>query len=320
MPRRRLGVVLLVPEPWATEIQGLRRAVGDDDLNRIPPHITLVPPVNVREESIPDALRVLREAAAATAPFELTLGPPATFLPTNPVLYLAVTGAVEHLTALRSRVFVPPLERSLTWPFVPHATIEDDCDPNRLGDALRVLRDYRVTVHFERVHILEEHGPEHAWRVFADAAFEARRVVGRGGVELELTVTERLDEEAQRFSDREWAAYHGEKSPDTLEVPFAITARNHGDVVGTADGHTRGDDCYLAGLMVAAPRRNEGIGERLVAAVAALAAERDCAFVTLRTQADGDARRFYERLGFVVTGTLPAFRRGRDFVSMRRDL
>ena len=49
MVRRRLGVVLLVPEPAATEIQGLRRAVDDPALDSIPPHLTLVPPVNVRE-------------------------------------------------------------------------------------------------------------------------------------------------------------------------------------------------------------------------------------------------------------------------------
>ena len=92
MTKRRLGVALLVPPPLDVEIDGLRRAVGDGALGRIPAHLTLVPPVNVREDRLDDAVAVLRRAAAAAAPFEVDLGPPATFLPINPVLYLALAG------------------------------------------------------------------------------------------------------------------------------------------------------------------------------------------------------------------------------------
>src|SRR5688572_3800754 len=110
VPRRRLGVVLLVPQPLATEIDGLRRALGDGSLGRIPAHLTLVPPVNVREDEVPDALRVLRAAAASTTPFTVELGPPATFSPVNPVVYLAVDGAGrDDVERLRNAVFRPPL-------------------------------------------------------------------------------------------------------------------------------------------------------------------------------------------------------------------
>ena len=55
-PRVRLGVVLLVPPPVAGEIDGLRRAVGDGALGKVAPHVTLVPPVNVRDERLLDAV------------------------------------------------------------------------------------------------------------------------------------------------------------------------------------------------------------------------------------------------------------------------
>src|SRR5687768_11841471 len=98
MPRWRLGVALLVPPPARDEVDGLRRALGDPALPRIPAHLTLVPPVNVREEAVPDALHVLRDAAADTpASLRLTLGPPGTFLPDNPVLYLRVGGDLDAL-------------------------------------------------------------------------------------------------------------------------------------------------------------------------------------------------------------------------------
>ncbi|MDQ1402032.1 MAG: hypothetical protein QOG03_348, partial [Actinomycetota bacterium] len=71
----RLGVALLIPNPLAAEIDGLRRALGDGGLDRIPPHLTLVPPVNVREDRLSDALAVLRNAGTGTRPFILELGP-----------------------------------------------------------------------------------------------------------------------------------------------------------------------------------------------------------------------------------------------------
>lgn len=39
---RQLGVVLLIPPPIATEVDGLRRALGDGARPRIAPHVTLV--------------------------------------------------------------------------------------------------------------------------------------------------------------------------------------------------------------------------------------------------------------------------------------
>ena len=92
MPKRRLGVALLIPPPFDREVDALRRACDDGGLGRIPAHCTLVPPVNVREDALDDALRVLRQAAAATSPFAVQLGPPASFLPDNPTLYLSVSG------------------------------------------------------------------------------------------------------------------------------------------------------------------------------------------------------------------------------------
>ena len=118
MPKRRLGVALLVPPPFDREVDALRRACDDGALGRLPAHLTLVPPVNVNEGNLGAALAVLREAAAATRPFAVELGPPASFLPDNPTLHLPVSGAaLEAVQALRDRVFREPLARPLTWPF-----------------------------------------------------------------------------------------------------------------------------------------------------------------------------------------------------------
>src|SRR5690606_33842453 len=100
VPRLRLGVAVPVPSPVAAEVDVLRRACGAADVERIPAHCTLVPPVNVREDRLDDAVDVLRAAAAATRPFDVTLGPPGSFLPTNPVLYLALSEGADAVRRL----------------------------------------------------------------------------------------------------------------------------------------------------------------------------------------------------------------------------
>jgi 2'-5' RNA ligase/ribosomal protein S18 acetylase RimI-like enzyme len=322
VPKRRLGVVLLVPPPRAAEIDGLRRALGDGALGRIPTHLTLVPPVNVREDRVPEALAVLRDAAAATRPFTVHLGPPATFHPVNPVVYLAVDGeGADAVHRLRDAVFQGPLERSLTWSFVPHVTLADEADPERIPAALAALRDYEVDVRFDRVHLLEQ-GDERTWHPIADVPFAAPAVIGRGGFELTLLRSRSLDDEAARWSDRAWAEYALAEYGEAGEVdePFAITARRGDEIVGTATGELRRDDAYLARLVVAATERGTGVGSHLLAAVEALAAERGCGRLTLRTQAAGPARAFYEARGWRAYATLERWRAGRDFVQMERIL
>jgi len=171
VPRLRLGVALLVPPPVGAEVDGLRRAAGDGALGRIPPHCTLVPPVNVREDRLSDALAHLRDAGSTTRPFRVELGPVETFLPDSPVLYLAVGGdGFEALLDLRDRVFSEPLSRPVTWPFVPHVTLAEEMEARRIDASIRAFANYRAEVTFERVHLLEE-GEGRVWSPIADVAF-----------------------------------------------------------------------------------------------------------------------------------------------------
>ena len=324
MPKRRLGVALLVPPPIDREIDALRRACDDGALGRIPSHLTLVPPVNVREDAMDDALRVVRGAASSTRPLTLQLGPPATFLPDNPTLYLPVSGpGLDALRALRDRVFTPPLERPLTWPFVPHVTLADEMEHGRIAAAVEALAGYVATVIFERVHLLEENkGPEgRFWRPIADASFAPPAVVGRGGIELELTVSEGGDEEVSSFAKREWDAYRVEVlGPDARdEEPFTIVARQAGDIVGLASGYTHGGVAYLRDLVVASQLRAQGVGSKLLAAFESLAAERDSPHLVLRTYRNSAAYGFYRQRGWADEVSWD-WKHGREFVQLRRDL
>jgi 2'-5' RNA ligase len=260
MPRFRVGVVLLVPAPFDREIDALRRAVGDGTYGRVPAHLTLVPPVNVREDRFDDALALLREAAGATRPFDVELGPPTTFLPDNPVLYLPVVAGAEQVAAVREKVFRDPLARPLTWPFVPHVTVADEVAPERIVACQQALSDYHVTIGFDRIHLLEEGGGR-VWGPIADFPFAAPAVIGRGGLPVELTLTDLTDPSADEFlRDRRRAV--------------TVTARRDGKVVGVARGWADEQAAQLSEVVVADGELDLGTDDHLMAAFDSWAAKR----------------------------------------------
>lgn len=319
--------MLLLPPPWRDEVDVLRRALGDETLGRIPAHLTLVPPVNVREDDMDAAHDLLRWAGEAVRPITVTLGPPTTFLPVNPVLFLGVHGDVAAVDRVRDLVFKPPLERPLTWPFHPHVTLLDNGDEARITAAVEALADLRMEVVFPSVHLLEETRRDddgaRVWNPIFEARFEAPAVIGRGGLELVLEVTAEPTQEALRFSEQAWQQHDvdrwGEVRPPNEQL--SVVARRAGEIVGIAFGELRERvDAYLADLIVDRSVRGEGIGAHLLKAFESEAAARGATYATLRTDPAGRQHGFYLRHGYVDWYPLPEWRVGRDLVQMRRHL
>jgi 2'-5' RNA ligase/GNAT superfamily N-acetyltransferase len=292
--RRRLGVALLIDPPHSGEIDGLRRALGDRARLRIPPHVTLVAPVNVKEASLPAALTLVRAAAAACGQaLQLTLGPPSTWLPDNPVLYLPVGGDRPELARLRDAVFVPPFERTLTWPWVPHVTIADDAEPARIGAAVDALGGYQVVVTIDRIVLLEERRPPlpplpgavldtgmparrrpeaswpppgRRWVPIADALLAPAVVVGRGGVELTLVQGRLIGPDALALLEAtgvDAASIDTDRPAGEHAGAIVISAITAGELVGLARAW-RSDAGGQVAVAVAAEQRGAGIGRQLL--------------------------------------------------------
>jgi 2'-5' RNA ligase len=294
--RQRLGVVLLVPQPLATQVDGIRRGLGDGALDRIPPHVTLVSPVNVAERDLPAAFATVRRAAAASGPLALRVGPVASFAPVNPVAYLAVDGtaeALDALVALRTACHEGPLAREAVHEFVPHVTVADSLPEPALDHAVGALRAFDAPVTFDRVHVLAEQ-PGRRWVPIADAPLgEGPAVVGRGSLPLELTTSGRPDAEAAGLLAT---------AVEPAGLPFAVTARREGEVIAAAWGWTGGDALELADLVVSAEHRGQGIGRHVVAAVEALGRQRGCVSVGGAAPIDGPAASLLRACGFTPDG------------------
>lgn len=248
MPRLRLGVVLMFPPAIAAEIDGLRRALGDRALGRVAPHCTLVPPVNVRVADVPAALELLRDAAAGSSAarsgvgsFTVDLGPVRSFAPVTDTLFLSVSqdrAEPRDVHELREAVFRGPFARELDHPFVPHVTVADETDAGRLAHASAVLRDCRLTAGVDRLHLLEEQRVDgrRRWVPVADVPFCAPAVVGRGGIDLELTDSRLVDLEARALLAGAADDDAVVPAPPAGAEPVVVTARRAAAVVGVGWG------------------------------------------------------------------------------------
>ena len=274
-------MVLLVPPPISHEVDGLRRGVGDGSLERIAPHLTLVPPVNLRDEQAIEGLGLLRSVTQLRAPFELTIGPVATFAPVEPVLYLSVgDDSIDRVLSLRTEVFRPPFAREVEHPFVPHVTIGDSLAQDRIDASLTALAGYRRTVAVDRLHVLEERvEPERPrrWVPWFDVPFRPDAIIGRGGLEIALAVTDLVPPDAAAFVR---APDDGDRTPPEPEPEGArslvVTARRDEHAVGLAAGWTLGESAHLDWVHVAEPVRGEGVARHLALAFESEAAARGC--------------------------------------------
>jgi 2'-5' RNA ligase len=287
--RRRLGVALLLDLPVSLEVEGLRRALGDSSLGTVAPHVTLVPPVNVKAADLDDAISVLRAAAAAQdGPLSVELGPVATFVPASPVVYLDVGGPdLERLARLRSAVLAGPLLRPERWPWAPHVTLADQAAPDDAEAAVRTLRQYRSRTSFDRVVLLEER--DRRWDQLADVCLGPPTVLGRGGLALEITEGHLLgpDVLAMAASQLGQRGEHGDASAlaalaaafgsgpgpgagtGTGTESIVLTGRREGSVAGAAvawPNRQMGGPVNV-GVLVEAGVRRQGVGRALVRAL-----------------------------------------------------
>lgn len=230
-----------------------------------------MPPLNVRESDLGDVLAVLRDAAQGQdGPLSVVLGPVATFWPVTPVVYLAVAGACAststELERLHRAVGAGPLGRPARWPWVPHVTLADEAMPERIAAATAALASYQAEVVLERVVLLEE--SERRWVPLDDVVLGPRRVVGRGGLELEISEGRVPGPEVSALFSSSGGAHRGLPAAGAAST-IVLAGRRQGAVVGSALawlGPEAGTQVQV-GVVVRPDTRGQGVGRALLAAL-----------------------------------------------------
>jgi 8-oxo-dGTP pyrophosphatase MutT (NUDIX family)/2'-5' RNA ligase len=265
MGRRRLGVIVTLPEPLAVHVQAWRRALRDPTAARIGPHLTLVPPQAVPEDDVPAARALVERAAAEAVPCVVELDGAGTFLPASPVAFLVVTEGGEALAALEAALRAPPLDRR-THPFHPHVTVTQDRPAAEVEAAAHELAGFRASFPVREVALMQQ-GRDRLWQPiaalpvgasplvrevpFAEAAAAALFLVEPDPPRVLLG--RRTGSQGRRYPGA-WDAIGGKPEPgESLLAALAREAREEAGIepldvtaVGCFDDGDRADAFYLA--------------------------------------------------------------------------
>lgn len=166
-----IGVAIAIPEPWATQLQDYRMSIGDLTAEKIPTHITLVPPTEVDDVSAVETF--LTSAADEVDAFRIHLRGTGTFRPVSPVVFVTVVQGISQCEQLAERVRRGPLATELEFPYHPHVTIAHHLDDGQLDRAFDELSGFSCSFEVSEFH-LYLHDDNVGWQ--PDLSFALRPV------------------------------------------------------------------------------------------------------------------------------------------------
>jgi 2'-5' RNA ligase len=171
VPPATIGVALPVPEPFLGELGAYRERLGDPRAHSIVAHITLIPPVRIKDQVHLELVNAhLRQVGASARPFRVELRGSASFRPTSPVVYVPVVRGEEAIRSLEALVRTGPLARNLKFLFHPHVTIAHALPDVRLDEAEEALASYRAEFEVARLGLFV-HGADGVWRESREIPF-----------------------------------------------------------------------------------------------------------------------------------------------------
>ncbi|WP_068105382.1 2'-5' RNA ligase family protein [Nocardioides dokdonensis] len=158
-----IGVAVAIPEPWGSELQDYRTAIGDTTATQIPTHITLVPPTEIAADALSGIEDHLRTAATTVEPFRVHLRGTGTFRPVSPVVFVAVAEGIAGCEQLAAAVRRGPLDVDLSFPYHPHVTVAHELGETVLDQVFDDLAGFECRFDVDAFH-LYVHEEHHGWQ------------------------------------------------------------------------------------------------------------------------------------------------------------
>jgi 2'-5' RNA ligase len=164
-----IGVSIAVPEPWGSRLQDFRVTNGDAQGSSIPTHVTLVPPLEVAQDRMPDVERHLAEVAGACTAYRIHLRGSGTFRPVSPVVFVNLVEGISQTEQLASLCRRGPLALDLAYPYHPHVTVAHLLDDDGLDRAFEELADFDCAFTVAEFY-LYVHDADQGWKATHDFA------------------------------------------------------------------------------------------------------------------------------------------------------
>jgi len=139
--------------------------------------------------------------------------------------------------------------------------------------------------------------------------------------EKQLVIKEAEPEEIAEFLQREWKpvdermfGHYDETMWD--ERRYTLAAYENERIVGAVVLKLKAGLGKVSQIVVAAERRDEGIGQALMARTEEICRREGCHKVSLKTYWNSEAQRFYEQQGYMLEGVLRRDLHGLDMCQM----
>ncbi len=162
-----IGVSIAVPEPWGSRLQDFRVANGDVAGASIPTHITLVPPLEIAQDRMPDVERHLEEVAASIPSYNIHLRGTGTFRPVSPVVFVSLVEGISQTERLAHGCRRGPLTLDLSHPYHPHVTVAHLLDDDGLDRAFLEMDGFDCAFSVAEFHLYVHHA-DHGWKATHD--------------------------------------------------------------------------------------------------------------------------------------------------------
>ena len=161
-----VGVAVAIPEPHASVLADWRQRIGDPQADKIPTHVTLLPPTEFQAEQLDMVEKHLAWAAEQQRPFVMRLSGTGTFRPLSQVVFVQVSAGISECELLERAIRKDPIVREIDFPYHPHVTVAHDVADEQLDEAYEALRDFIAQFQIDRFVMYTQDG---------DGAWQARR-------------------------------------------------------------------------------------------------------------------------------------------------
>jgi len=167
-----IGVAIAGPEPYGAELTKWRETLGDPLALAIPPHVTLITPMQVDDDQLALVIDHLDLVAAGQWPFDIQLRGTGSFRPVSPVVFVALAAGISDCERLERAVRNGPLSHPVKFNYHPHVTVAHDVPSKVLDRAFDELADYEALFAVLGFGLFER-GDDGVWRTEREFAFRS---------------------------------------------------------------------------------------------------------------------------------------------------